>query len=171
MFIVLPLLNYGSLFYSSIWKSVEFGYGLSLVDSGLIGFTVPSLILFFEARLRKFNSVLFFTSMFLFTACFVIAPYNLILFVLCVILGFAFGMFGFRGIFGFLAESFKQREKRIEPFIVIFALYLYFLSIVGLFPTSIVSQGGITDIVSHFVGLLFGIVPFSLYSIRIRLQS
>lgn len=171
MFVVLPLLNYGSLFYSNIWKSMEFGYGLSLIDSGLIGFTVPSLILFFKVRLTRFNSMFFFTSMFLFTACLVIAPYNLMIFVLCAILAFAFGMFGFRGILGFLAESFKQREKRMESFMVVFALYFYFFSIVGLFPTNIVSQGGITDIVSHFVGLLFGIVPFSVYSITIRLQS
>ena len=168
MFVVLPLLNYGSLFYFGIWKSIEFGYGLSLAGSGLIGFTMPSLILFFKGRLKKFNSALFFTSMFLFTACFIIAPYNLMLFVLCAILGFVFGILEIKEILRFIVESFKQREKRTEAFIVAFALWFYFFSIVGLFPINIVSERGIIDIVSHYVGILFGILPFSLHSISVQ---
>ena len=177
MFVALPLLNYGLLFYFGIWKSMEFGYGLSLAASGLIGFTVPSLILFFKGRLKKFNSTLFFASMFLFTACFVIAPYatsspyNLMIFILSAILGFFFGTLEFRRIVRFIAESLKQRERRVESVIVAFTLYFYFVSIIGLFPINIASQGWITDIVSHYMGILFGILPFSFYCISVHVQS
>ena len=168
MFVVLPLLNYGALFYFGIWESIQFGYGLSLAGSGLIGFTVPSMILFFRGRLRKFNSILFFTSMFLFTACLIIAPYNWMLFVLCAILGFVFGMWEFGRILRFMVKSFKVREKQMEAFILAFTLWFYFFSIISLFPANIVSQGGIIDIVSHYVGIIFGILPFSVYSISVH---
>ena len=174
MFVVLPLLNYGLLFYFGIYKSTEFGYGLSLAGSGIIGFTVPSLILFFKDRLEKFNSILFFPSMFLLTLCFIFLPYvtssQLLLLVFCAILGFVVGMMEFKRGLRFLVASFKQRETLMESYIVVFTLLFYFISILGLFPANIALQGGITDIVSHYIGLLFGIFPFSFYSIRARVS-
>lgn len=170
MFAVLPLLNYSLLFYFGIYKT-EFGFGLSLVDSGLIGFTIPSLVLFFKARLKNFNQTLFFFSMFLFTACFIIVPYttffsyNFLVLVLCAILGFFAGKSEIKKILRFVVESFKQRENQMESLIMAFTLWFYFFSVAGLFPSSIVSQEGITDIVSHYIGLLFGILPFSFFII------
>lgn len=173
MFVVLPLLNYGLLFYSAIYKSIEFGHGLSLVGSSIIGFTVPSLILFFKGRLEKFNPMLFLLSMSLLTLCLIFLPYatsssQLLLSVFCAILGFVFGMLEFRKIWRFVAESFKQRDRTrmIESYMVVVTLWFYFVSILSLFPPNIASQIGITDIISHYIGLLFGIVPFSVYSTR-----
>ena len=176
IFAVLPLLNYGVLFYFGIWKSVEFGYGLSLVGSSLIGLTIPSLILFFKDRLEKFNSMLFFLSMFLLTLCIIFLPYaaflQLLLLVFCAIVGFAGGMMEFRRILRFIAESFKKRERTrmMESYILVVTLWFYFISILSLFPPNIASQMGITDIISHYIGLLFGIVPFSVYGIRARVR-
>jgi hypothetical protein len=169
MFVALPLLNYGILFYFGIYKSIEFGFGLSLVDSGLIGFTIPSLILYFKRKLEKFNSILFFTSMVLFTFSLISFPYawsfEFPLPVFCVILGFVFGILEIKRILSFLISSLKQRKTLLESSLVVFTLWFYFFSIVGLFPSTIVSQGGIVDIVSHYFGLLFGIVIFSFYNI------
>lgn len=168
MFVALPVLNYGILFYFGIYRSVEFGFGLSLVDSELIGFTVPSLILYFNHKLEKFKSILFFTSMVLFTFSLVSLPYaasfQFPLPILCAFLGFVFGILEIKRIASFLAMSFRQRKTFPESFVISFALWFYFFSIVGLFPTTIVSQGGIVDIISHYMGLLFGIVIFSFYS-------
>jgi hypothetical protein len=173
MLVVLPLSSYSLLYYFDIWGSIEFGSGLSLVDSGLIGFAVPSLILFFKGNLEKFNSILFFFSMLFLTLCLVILPYAatsfmLLLLVLCAILGFALGILEFRKILAFISESLKQRETFAESYIVVLTLLFYFISILSLFPADIVLKGGPIDIVSHYIGLLFGILPFSFYSLRAR---
>lgn len=169
LFVALPLVNYGLLFYSSIYESREFGYGLSLVDSGLIGLTVPSLILLFKDRLEGFRSRMFLFSLLFLTFCFVVLPYGgtsffFLLSALCAILGFALGTLEFRRIFVFLVESFRRRETRVEACLVAFTFLFYFISIGGLFPSNIQLQGATVDIVSHFIGLLFGIAPFSLYA-------
>lgn len=175
IFILLPVLDYGILFYYGIYKSIPFGFGLSLVDSGLIGLTVPSLILFFKNRLEKFNSLLFFVSFLLFTFGLTLLPYafssQFSLLFLIFILGFVFGVFEYRRILNHFANSYKQRKARmgvfLESYLVLFAMFFYFFSIVGLFPSSILTQGGITDIMSHYIGLLFGSVIFSFYAFYI----
>lgn len=94
MFVALPVLNYGFLFYFGIYRFMEFESGLSLVDSGLIGFIIPSLMLYFKHKLKRFNSILFFTSMVLFTFSLVSLPYaeefDFPLPALCAILGIGF---------------------------------------------------------------------------------
>jgi membrane associated rhomboid family serine protease len=169
IFFALPVLNYGLLFYYNIYRSIGFAFGLSLVAGGLVGFTVPSLILYFKSELEKFNSVLFFVSMVLFTLSLVSLPYEgsfrLPLPLLCAMLGFVFGFREIKRIVSFLLSSLRQRKNFAESFIVIFTFYFYFFSIIGLFPPQIASQGGIIDIISHYIGLLFGAVIFSFYSI------
>jgi len=56
-----------------------------------------------------------------------------------------------------------RRKNKIESLKVISVISFYFLSILGLFPVNIVTQKGITDIMSHYIGLVFGILPFSFY--------
>ena len=176
VFVVLPLLNYGLLYYFRIWKSIEFGYGLSLVGSGSIGLTVPTLTLFFQGRLKEFSSIFFFISFFLFTFCFIIPSIEtsllyLLLLVLCGISGLMLGKSEFAEILRFASSS-GQKEKLMELFIVIFTLGFYFFSVVCLFPADIVSQGGIIDIVSHYIGLLLGIVlPFLFHTIYVSMRQ
>jgi len=169
IFVVLPVVNYGLLFYFGIYRAEEFGFGLSLVDSGLIGFTVPSLVLYFKYKLERFNSIAFFISMIFFTFSLVSLPYvelsQPLLPIVCAILGVVFGNLEIKRLGNFLVSSLKQRKTFPESFVIVFVLWFYFFSIVGLFPSTIVSQGGIVDIVSHYIGLLFGIVIFSFYSI------
>ena len=171
MLVVLPLLNYSLLYFFGTWKAAKFGCGLSLVDSGLIGFTVPSLIFFFKGRLEKFNSIQFFFSMLFLTFSLVILPYAatsflLLLLVLCAIFGLSLGILEFRRMFAFISQSLKRRETFAESYIVILTLLFYIISILSLFPADIVLKGGAKDIVSHYIGLLFGIFPFSFYSLR-----
>ena len=169
LFTVLPLMNYSLLFYFGIYRSVGFGFGLSLVDSGLIGLTVPSLIMYFRAKLDGFNSVLFLMSMGLLTFFFVFLVYlvsfRLVLLPFVVlVLGLFFGVFVFKKILSFLWRSLGRRETSVESYFLCLLFLFYFVSITSLFPAVIQSEGGITDIVSHYVGLLFGIIPFSLYT-------
>jgi len=163
MFVILPLMNYGALFYFGTYRIMEYGYGLSLVDSGLIGFTIPSLLLFSKFRLTTVNSAKLFISMVLFTGCFVVVPYavissyNLLILVLCTIGGILTGKHEFREILDY------RRKNKLEALTVISLIIFYFLSIIGLFPSNIVTEKGIIDIMSHYIGLAFGILPFSFY--------
>jgi NADH:ubiquinone oxidoreductase subunit 2 (subunit N) len=142
------------------------------VDSGLIGLTVPSLILFFKNKLEKFNSLLFFYSLLLLGLGLAALPYappsQLWLLSLIFILGFAVGVFEYRRVLRYLASLRRQTKTKMEVFLesclVLFTMFFYFFSIVGLFPSSMMWQGGTTDIVSHFTGLLFGSVIFSSYA-------
>jgi hypothetical protein len=167
VFTALPLVNYSLLFYFGIYKSVEFGFGLSLVDSGLIGLTVPSLNMYFRAKLDRFNSTLFLTSMSLLTFFLVLLPYiaslqsSLLAFAILV-LSFLSGVSVFKKILGFLWRSLRRKETVAESYFLFLSILFYFASITSLFPTAVLSEGGITDIVSHYIGLLFGIIPFSL---------
>lgn len=169
MFTALPLINYSLLFYFGIYRSVGFGFGLSLVDSGLIGLTVPSLNMYFRAKLDRFNSTLFLTSMSLLTFFLVLLPYiaspqSFFLAAAILILGFLFGASMFKKILGFLWRSLRRKETVVESYLLFLSVVFYFVSIISLFPATILSEGGITDIVSHYIGLLFGIFPFSLYT-------
>lgn len=173
MFVVLPLISYTLLFGIGIYQSIEFGFGLSLVDSGLIGVTVPSLVLFFRDKIEEFSSYMFSLSMTLLTFCLVILPFSssqLFLLIFCALSGFLIGMREFRRIMKFMIESFKQgrRTRLMESSILLYTLFSYAISILGLFPFNIVLQGGLTDIISHYIGLLFGIFPFSIYSIVVH---
>jgi hypothetical protein len=162
MFLVLPLLNYGILFYLGIYKSIEYGFGLSLVCSGLVGFTIPSLTLYFKRKLEKFNSIFFLISMVLFTFSLISYPYKssfeFPLPVFCAILGSVSGILEIKRILNFLISSLKQSP--FESILVIFTICFYLYSIINLFPSAIVLQGGIVDIISHYFGFLFGTVIF-----------
>lgn len=177
IFVILPVLNYSLLFYTGFYKSFEFGYGLSLVDSALIGLTVSSITLFFRDRVKKFNSPLFFLSIVLFTLCLILLPYSssqLHLLVFCGIFGFVVGIMEFKKIFEFVANSFRQKQRvhLMESYITVCTLFFYFFSVLGLFPSDIMLRGGITDIVSHFIGILFGIsLLYPLYKLLERVHS
>lgn len=167
MFLLLPLLNYSILFYSGIFMKVEFGFGLSLTDSGMIGSTIPFLAFFFKAKLAKFNSMPFVVSMTLLTFSLILVPYSesLILAGVSAACGLAFGALAFPAILRFLREYFGRKDSWLESYLVVLAFISYFCAIASLFPALIVSKGGITDIVSHYIGLLFGIIPFSAIAI------
>ncbi len=169
LFVILPFLNYSLLNYFGIYKSIEFGFGLSLVDSGLLGFSISSLLLYFKRRIERFNALFFLSSASLFTFCIILLPYpssfRTMLFLFCLGCGFVFGIFEMKKIYKFISESLKSRITFIEAYLVMVTFPLYFLFVVLLFPPVIISQGGITDIASHYIGLLFGIFPFSFYNI------
>jgi len=171
LFTVLPLVNYSLLFYFGVYKSGA-GFGLSVVDSGLIGLTLPSLIMYFRAKLDGFNSVLFLTSMSLLAFFLILVLYmvslRLILLPLAVlVLGLFFGVFVFKRILSFLWRSLSRRETIVESCFVLLLLLFYFVSITSLFPATVLSGIGATDVVSHYIGLVFGIIPFSLYAMLI----
>ncbi len=171
-FIVLPLMNYGVLFFSRIFQDFQFACGLSLVDSALIGFTLPSLVYFLKATLKSFNSELFFLSLFLLTSCLVVAPfatgilYGLPLLASVVAFALLVGQSPLRRIIKFAGEAYKQKEKISDLILVVFTLYFYFFSVWNLFPANIViREGSIVDILSHFIGLAYGIIPLSIYNL------
>jgi hypothetical protein len=173
IFTALPVIDYGTQWYYGIFKSVKTGFGLSLVDSGLIGLALPSLILFFKTRVEKFNSLIFFLSYFLSGLCLVALPYSrssqFWLFLIVFAIGLAVGNVEYRRIFDWLANLRIPTSERKKTFFslcaVLFTMVLYFIFIIGLFPSSIIQQGAPTDIVSHFIGLLFGSLVFSFYAI------
>lgn len=173
MLLVLPLLNYSLLFYSGIFMKVEFGFGLSLADSGIIGLTIPLLTLFFKAKSGKFNSTPFVVSMTLLTFSLILIPYSdsLILAGVPAACGLAFGALAFPPVLRFLRESFGRKDSWLESYLAVFAFISYFCAITSLFPALIISEGGITDIVSHYIGLLFGIIPFSAIAILTKRQN
>jgi hypothetical protein len=168
LFTVLPLVNY-SLLFCFVYRS-GFEFGLSLVESGLIGLTVPSLIVYFRAKLDGFNSVLFLTSMSVLTFFAILFLYmaslGLTLLPLAVlVLGLFFGVFVFKRILSFLWQSLSRKETIVESCFVLLSFLLYFVSITSFFPATVLSGIGATDVVSHYIGFLFGIIPFSLYAI------
>ena len=174
LFTALPLIDYSLLFYFNVYRS-GFGFGLSLVDSGLAGLTVPSLIMYFRAKLDGFKSVPFLASMSLLTFLIILLVYmislRLVLLPLAVLaLGLFLGVFAFKKILGFLWRSLGRKETIVESYLLFLCFLLYFVSITSLFPTVTQSEIGETDIVSHYIGLLFGIIPFSLYTILLTLS-
>lgn len=144
IFTVFPVIDYGIQLHYGTYKSATSGFGLSLVDSGLIGLTVPSLILFFKSKLEKFNSLLFFYSLLLLELGLASLPYapssQLWLLSLIFILGFAVGVFEYRRVLRYLASLRRQTKTKMESFLesclVLFTMFFYFFSIVGLFPSS-----------------------------------
>ena len=166
MFVVLPLLNYVILFCLDVYRSIEFGFGLSLVDSGLIGSTIPFLMFYFERKLEKFNPIRFFASMILFTLSLIsvryVGSFGVLCSVLLAILGFICGISEIKRILSFLASSLKSRKTLCDSLLVLFALCFYFFFIFCLFPSTIVSQKGIVDIFSHYSGFVLGIALTSL---------
>jgi len=170
MFLLLPLFSYSLLHYIGIFRQMEFGFGLSLVDSGMIGLTVPMLTLFFKARAERFRSLPFIASMvfFTFSLILVASSRDLMLTVLSTLLAVLFGALTFPAVFRFLHKSFGQKAILPESYLVIGAFVAYFFTIPSLFPSTIISEGGITDILSHYIGLMFGIGTFSILAVPYR---
>lgn len=175
LFTVLPLVNYSLLFCFGVYKS-GFGFGLSVVDSGLIGLTVPSLVMYFREKLVGFRPVLFLASMGVLTFFLFLVLY--MIFLRLILLPFAvstlvlfFGVFVFRRILSFLEWSFSRRETVVESCFVLLLFLFYFVSITSLFPATVLSGIGGTDVVSHYTGLVFGIIPFSLYTMLLSFSQ
>ena len=167
IFIVMPILSYGLVNFYGIYRQVEYSFGLSLVNGVLIGLFVPSLIIYLQCKLEKFNPLLFFLSMLFLTLGLVSFLYSLYLAsVVSLIFSFVFGWFNAKRIGSFLSLLLKDSKNFIETFVFLFAFFFYFFSIFGLFPFTVgVSQDSMVGVVQHWIGLLFGIILFSFYSI------
>ena len=167
IFIALPILTYSLMYHYGIYGQIEYSFGLSIVDSALIGFFVPSLILYLQNRIEKFNSLLFFTSMFFLTLSFVSFLYSLYLqFAGSLIVGCLFGILDARRIGKFLNQQMGNSKNFLEVFVLTFSFFFYFFSIFGLFPLTVaVGEDSMIGIIPHLIGLLLGILLFSTYAI------
>jgi membrane associated rhomboid family serine protease len=170
MFLLLPLLNYSLLYYGGIFRTIEYGFGLSLTDSGIIGLTIPFLTYYFRSRIEKFRSLLFVISMALLTFSLILSSLSntFLLTAVSLVSGLGCGFLVFPTVLIFMNRSLRLRATRLEAYIALLALVFYFPSVASLFPAIIVSERGVTDILSHYIGLLFGIIPFSLLAILTR---
>lgn len=151
IFTVLPFLYYGVLVHYVFYAAEVFG--LSLVNSGLIGLSIASLTIYFRHRIEKFIAQIFITSIIFFTFSLINLP--IVFRCLFAILGFVYGTLEIEKILTYLRAL--CGKDRWEAFIVGFTLFFYFISIIGFFPAAIVLGGTIVDIFSHYFGLLFGI--------------
>ncbi len=173
LFIALPILNYSLLFFSGLYSSREssFGFGLSLVGSGLLGSCITFLLLYFERRIKNFDALFFMLSTSLFTFSIIFLPYpssfREVLFLLCLVSGLIVGVSPAKKILKFSLRLWKDPKTVLETTLVSMVFPLYLLSVFLLFPQIIVIEGGIIDIASRLIGLLFGIF---IISILIRLS-
>ena len=151
IFTALPLLYYGVLVHYLFYASEVFG--LSLVNSGLIGLSITSLTIYFKQRIEKFNPQLFLTSIIFFTLSLINLP--IVFRCLSAILGFVCGTLEIKKILIYLIPLWSK--DKWEAFIAGFTLLFYFISILALFPATIILSQGIVDIFAHYFGLLFGI--------------
>jgi len=154
MFTVLPIL-YGILFYF-LFPNIR-GLGLSLVNSGLLGLSIPSVTTCFKQKVKKFNGLLFIASLFFFTLYFINLP--IVFRCLSAILGFIF--FAVVIYLVFLSNR-DRRESLIISSCTLGYLSIYLILISWLFPLNIVSDGNIVDICAHYIGLCFGIASGSI---------
>lgn len=132
--------------------------GLSIVNSGLIGLTIPSLLLLLNAELQNTKTrLLFFISLLLLTDVVTILPYvesarpsNL---AFAAVEG-AIGLLLFSFPFRVLVRSGAKRQIALA-FIVLTA---YFCCFPLLFPAIVVRQGVFVDVFAHRFGLFFGLL-------------
>jgi hypothetical protein len=151
IFTALPFLYYGILVHYVFYAAEVFG--LSLVNSGLIGLSMISLTIYFKHGVMKFNAQLFITSIIFFTFSFINLP--TVFRSLSAILSFVYGTLEIKKIWTYLIPLWSK--DRWEAFIIGFTLFFYFISILALFPATIISSQGIVDIFAHYFVLLFGI--------------
>jgi len=169
---LLPL-SYGAVFLvlNNVYFHFSFlSFGLSLVDGGLIGLVVPTLmhLMSNECNLRV-NRLLFFLSMVCFTGAVILAPYawpsfyTVTLFFLMVSTGILFGAREMLAISRFARTG--SKKHKIKALLILFGLMMYFTFLALLFPSNIIhSPGNITNIFAHFFGVFFGLFVGTLIS-------
>jgi len=151
IFTALPLLYYGFLFHFVFYASEV--CGLSLVNSGLTGLSITSLTIYFKQRIEKINSWLFLASIIFFTSSFINLPK--VSRCLLVISGLVLGAREIKKVLLYLIPLWSK--DKLEALIVVFTLLCYFISLLALFPATIILGKGIVDIFAHYFGLLSGI--------------
>jgi len=135
-------------------------FGLSLEVSGLLGLMVPTLVVFFREELQNSNNrVLFFFSMFLVTASFIILPYLTSIyttgfFVAMILSGYTILFIIFRKMLRFRVKKGGVEKKM---FLGASVFFVYIFLITTLFPSNILeSQGSLVNIFAHYFGVFFG---------------
>ena len=169
IFLLVPILTYSIMNYYGIYRQVPYSFGLSLVDSALLGFFVPVFILYLRKTLGKLGIIAFFLSTIFLTFALIGAVLQLLTAtVVSIVLGCGFAFLVSKKIILLLKELFSNKKNFSEVFVLLFSPFFYFFSIYGLFPIADqVVQGSRVGIVQHFIGLFIGIFLFSAYAISL----
>jgi len=163
--LLLPLF-YGTVFLAlnDVYFHFSFlSFGLSLVDGGLIGLVVPTLMhLLSRERSLRVNRPLFFLSLVCFTGAVILVPYawpsfyTVALLFLMVGTGILFGAREMLEIRNFAKMG--SKKDKFKALLILFSLMMYFIFLALLFPSNILhSPGNITNILAHYFGVLFGL--------------
>lgn len=171
---VLPLIYYPLLLLLNylIFHLELASFGLSLTVSGLIGYIIPSLIVFRnQIRDLNINQTRFFLSIVFLTGMMISFPYvdsnfyNIAVFSATIILAFSVGLNEFSEILKFSRTNTRNRKWASITFLI---LLLYLLLLAFLFPSEIVQPSGfVVDILAHHFGIFFGLIVPSLISMRV----
>lgn len=163
--LLLPLF-YGIVFLilNNVYFPFSFSsFGLSLVDSGLIGLVVPTLmyLLSRESSLRV-NKSRFFCLCFCFTSTVILLPYAWASFYVVTLLFLLVGLGILLGAKEMLEirnlAKMGSKKGKFKALLVFFSLLTYFIFLVVLFPSNILqSPGKITNIFAHYFGVFFGL--------------
>ena len=162
---VLPLVYYPFLLFLNLqFLHLQFvSRGLSLMVSGLIGFVIPSLIIFLKQipdlkinYLRFFLSIVFLTGSLMAFSYLMSSLYNMVVFFTLIVIGFLVGVKEVSQILRFGHGNKKNTRMVLTSFLI---LLVYFILLPFLFPTNIVqSSGEIVDIIAHYFGVFFGLL-------------
>jgi hypothetical protein len=166
LIILLLPLCYGTVFLvlNNVYFHFSFSsFGLSLVDGGLVGLVVPTLMyLLSQESSLKLNKPLFFLSLVFFTSAVILLPYawssfyTVPLLVLLAGIGILLSARGLLEITNF-AKTGSKKDK-FKALSVLFILLMYFIFLTMLFPSNILdSSGNITNILAHYFGVFFGL--------------
>lgn len=173
MTVLLPIIYNLSfiLLVEAVFGASLSSFGLSILASGFVGLTVPSLIALYKHKLKTgFGAQTLALGLIFLTSAVIVYPYstntlNLLFFASLLLSG---ACLLFSSFYKTLVTIEKRRLEEVKIVVLLLlSAVVYFMFLTGLFPAVLVqAEGSIVNIFAHYFGVLVGILPAIAYLLK-----